>query len=164
MSFDLVHARYVLIHNVEPEKVIDEMLRCLKPGGALMLEEPDFSAAKAFIGPVHLKRAFDSVKQAIQSTFESRSMNYAFGAALPALLEERPTKIASIDYDCPVTPGGDHLAEMMRLSTLALREKYLATGSVTQSDIDGYAEFALTPQCWGTYYATVRVLAHKVVP
>lgn len=52
----------------------------------------------------------------------------------------------------------------MRRSTMALREKYLATGSVTQSDIDGYAEFALTPQCWGTYYATVRVLAHKVVP
>lgn len=72
MSLDLVHSRYVLIHNVEPGKVIDEMLRCLKPGGALILEEPDFSVAKAFTGPAHLKRAFDNVKQAIQSTFTLR--------------------------------------------------------------------------------------------
>jgi hypothetical protein len=53
------------------------------------------------------------------------------------------------------------LAEMMRRSTLALRDKYVATGLVSSSDIDGYAEFAASPQCWGNYYATVRVLARK---
>ena len=127
----------------------------------MVLEEPDFSAAKAFTGPAPLKRAFDNVTQAIRATFAARDMNYAFGAALPALLEERGLKIAAIEHDCPVCPGGDKLAEMMRRSTLALREKYIATELVASSDIDGYAEFAVSPQCWGNYYATVRVLAYK---
>jgi len=69
--------------------------------------------------------------------------------------------IHGIEYDCPVSPGGVPLAEMMRRSTLALRDKYVATGLVSSSDIDGYAEFAASPQCWGNYYATVRVLARK---
>lgn len=161
LDFDLVHARYVLIHNADPGAVVDQMLRALKPGGALVLEEPDFSAAKAFTGPAPLERAFDNVTQAIRATFAARNMDYAFGSALPALLEERALRIAAIEHDCPVRPGGDNLAEMMRRSTLALREKYVATGLVSSSDIDGYAEFAVTPQCWGNYYATVRVLAYK---
>jgi ubiquinone/menaquinone biosynthesis C-methylase UbiE len=161
LDFDLVHARYVLIHNAEPGPIVDEMLRTLKPGGALLLEEPDFSAAKAFAGPAHLMQAFDRVTPAIRATFAARNMNYAFGSALPALLQERSVKVAAIDYDCPISPGSTPLAEMMRRSTLALREKYVATGLVSPSDIDDYAEFAVSPQCWGNYYATVRVLAHK---
>jgi hypothetical protein len=78
------------------------------------------------------------------------------------LLEKRPTNIVAVEYDCEVTRGGDALAEMMRRSTLALSDKYVATGIVEPSDIDGYAEFALTPECWGNYYATVRVVAQKL--
>jgi ubiquinone/menaquinone biosynthesis C-methylase UbiE len=32
-SFDLVHARYVLIHVPDYDKVLSKMLDCLKPGG-----------------------------------------------------------------------------------------------------------------------------------
>jgi hypothetical protein len=52
---------------------------------------------------------------------------------------------------------------MMRLSTLALRDKSVATGLATQADIAAYAEFAVTPSCWATYYATVRILARKAL-
>jgi ubiquinone/menaquinone biosynthesis C-methylase UbiE len=161
LDFDVVHARYVLIHNAEPEAIIDEMLRALRVGGSLVLEEPDFSAAKAFTGPSHLKEAFDRVTRGIRETFASCKMNYAFGSALPTLLQERSVKVAALEYDCPVSPGGAPLAEMMRRSTLALREKYVATGAVSSSDIDAYTEFAASPQCWANYYATVRVLVHK---
>jgi hypothetical protein len=80
------------------------------------------------------------------------------------LLEERTARLLSVEYDCPVASGGAQLARMMRLSTLALRDKYVATGLATQTDIDGYLEFALTPECWGNYYATVRILAQKSPP
>src|SRR5688500_7690126 len=38
--FDLAHARYVLIHNAEARPVLGAMLRAVKPGGYLALEEP----------------------------------------------------------------------------------------------------------------------------
>lgn len=160
-SFDLVHARYVLIHNADAGAVLDAMLQALKPGGMLVLEEPDFSAASALVGPVGMRRAFTNVTRAIEATFAKRGMNYAFGASLPGLVEARVPKLAAVEYDCPVLRGASKLAEMMRLSTLTLRDKYVATGLATPADIAAYGEFAASPECWGVYYATVRVLAHK---
>jgi SAM-dependent methyltransferase len=159
--FDVVHARYVLIHNANGGAILDAMLQALKPGGALVLEEPDFSAATTFTGPSQLRHAFDNVKRAIRETFSARGMDYAFGLALPGLVGERPARLLSMEYDCPVTRGGTSLADMMRLSTLSLRDKYVATGVATSADIAGYAEFAVTPNCWGNCYATVRILAQK---
>lgn len=159
--FDLVHARYVLIHNADAGAVLDAMLRALKPGGLLVLEEPDFSAASALVGPARLMNAFENVKCAISATFSIRGMNYALGAALPGLVQQRVPSLLSVEYDCSVQRGASQLAAMMRLSTLALQDKYLATGCATLADIAGYAELAVTPDCWATYYATVRVMARK---
>lgn len=45
-SFDLVHARYVLIHLADSGVALSRMLAGLKPGGWLVLEEPDFSSSR----------------------------------------------------------------------------------------------------------------------
>src|SRR6476659_3774977 len=42
-SFDFVFARYLLMHLSEPEAVLKEMLRVCKSGGAVAVQEPDFS-------------------------------------------------------------------------------------------------------------------------
>lgn len=160
-SFDLIHARYVLIHNADAGTLLDAMLQALKPGGALLLEEPDFSAAAAFTGGPNLRQAFDNVKRAIGQTFSARRMDYAFGSALPGLVGSRGAKVVAMEYDCAVANGGSKLAEMMRLSTLALRDKYVATGLASPEDIAGYAEFSVSPTCWGSYYATVRILVQR---
>ena len=49
-SFDLVHARYVLIHLPDFEAALARLLACLKPGGSLVIEEPDFSASRGITG------------------------------------------------------------------------------------------------------------------
>ena len=160
--FDLVHARYVLIHNAEAGAVLSAMLKALKPGGFLVLEEPDFSAAVALVGRAELKRAVDNVRLATRATFSGRGMDYSFGRALPELVRSASACVVNIDYDCPAAAGKSTLAEMMRLSTLALEDKYVQTGCATASDIAAYAEFAKSTDCWGVYYATVRVLAQKM--
>ena len=159
--FDLTHARYVLIHNEDARPVLSAMLRALKPGGYLVLEEPDFSAAVPLIGPSELNSAFEKVRLAMKAMFSNRGMDYAFGRTLPALAQEFSGDVMDVKYDCPAEPGASKLAEMMRLSTLSLENKYVATGCVTAVDIARYAEFAASPDCWGVYYATVRVLARK---
>jgi ubiquinone/menaquinone biosynthesis C-methylase UbiE len=162
-SFDLAHARYVLIHNAGPDVILDAMLRGLKPGGVLVLEEPDFSTANALLGPLTLKNAFNNVTRAIDLTFRARGLNYAFGQELPSLVESTPLSIEAISYDCHVHKGGSRLAKMMCSSTLSLREKYIATGAATGEDINGYVQYATRPDCWGVYYSTVRILAKKAV-
>jgi ubiquinone/menaquinone biosynthesis C-methylase UbiE len=45
-SFDFAHARFVFIHLADWRAALDATLRLLKPGGHLVLEEPDFSASE----------------------------------------------------------------------------------------------------------------------
>ena len=73
-QFNLVHARYVLIHLADYPRALAAMVRCVKPGGWLVLEEPDFSAARTStqLGP--RAEAFDRVNRAIQKMFHSRGI------------------------------------------------------------------------------------------
>jgi hypothetical protein len=126
-----------------------------------LLEEPDFGEAKAFLGPEPLGEAFERVARAALATFKERGMDPRFGARLPALLEARGLELVALERDSHLARGTSGLAEMMRLSTLQLAQKYLATGLVSAADIDGYAHFASDPACWGIYYATFRALCQK---
>jgi hypothetical protein len=49
------------------------------------------------------------------------------------------------------------MATVMKMSAEQLREKYLATGVVGQSDLDRYCRFADEPNSWAIYYATIAV-------
>lgn len=40
--FDLVHARALLCHLPEREQALDRMLGAVRPGGWILVEEPDY--------------------------------------------------------------------------------------------------------------------------
>nr|WP_129355775.1 methyltransferase domain-containing protein [Sorangium cellulosum] len=157
--FDVVHARYVLVHNAEHEALLDAMLAALKPGGRLVLEEPDFTAAKGASGAE--REAFDRVNQAIVAMFEAGGKDPGLGLRLPAIVTSRGLAIERVENDAPLCQGGHPQAEVMRLSALQLRDPYLATGRISEVDLAGYARFAADPASWGIYYGTVGVVARK---
>src|SRR6185503_13010110 len=92
---DIVHARYVLIHNASPASVLDVMLDQLAPGGFVLLEEPDFLAARAVSGPAEILRAHEAVSRAIAAMFRARAMDPALGLRLVELLGERGVDIVA---------------------------------------------------------------------
>jgi SAM-dependent methyltransferase len=161
VSFDVVHARYVLVHNAQPERILQRMQSALKPGGWLLVEEPDFTAARAFAGDAELSLAFGRVNQAIAALFGGRSLDPALGSRLPRLVERQALSLMAVEADAGVERGGSALAGMMSLSTEQLSDKYIATGCASSDDVARYREFARDPGCWAIYYSTVRVLAQK---
>ena len=74
-SFDLVHARYVLVHLPDYEVALSRMLAALKPGGWIVLEEPDFSASRGIAGTAAQLAAMQHIHQAIHQMYESRGMD-----------------------------------------------------------------------------------------
>jgi SAM-dependent methyltransferase len=160
-SFDLVHARYVLIHIPDFQVALTNILRVLKPGGWLVLEEPDFSAARAVVRERTACQAMDRVNQSILQMFENRGMDYALGIKLPAILQGFGLQQLCVENDAPLSNGGSGIATMMRMSALQLAEKYIATGRATQEDIEQYCLFADDERAWAIYYATVGVIAQK---
>lgn len=160
-SFDLVHARYVRIHLPDSDVALSRMLACLKPGGWLVLEGPDFSASRGVTGDAALVGAVHRVNQAIKVMYDTLGMDYALGLTLPALLQRRGVNGLMVENDAPLSAGGSGMATIMKMSAGQLREKYLATGVVTEQDLDRYCRFADDPHAWAIYYATVAVSGRK---
>ncbi|NOT22464.1 MAG: methyltransferase domain-containing protein [Nitrospiraceae bacterium] len=160
-SFDMVHARYVLIHLPDYETALEKMFNSLKPGGWLVLEEPDFSASHGITGNGQELLSFRKVNQAIEQMYTGLKMDYALGLKLPALMQRRGLQRLTVENDVPLCAGGTGLATVMKMSTEQLREKYLATGVVDQSDLERYCRFADDPDTWAIYYATIAVSGRK---
>ncbi len=160
-SFDVVHARYVLIHLADYEVALTTMLDCLKPGEWLVLEEPDFSASRGIVGEEEDLASVHKVNQAIAKMYATLMMDYALGLKLPALLQRRGLQDLVVENDAPLCAGRSGMAMVMKMSAEQLREKYLDTGVVKQSDLERYCRFADDPSTWAIYYATIAVSGRK---
>ena len=160
-SFDVVHARYVLIHLPDYEIALTKMFDSLKPGGWLVLEEPDFSASRGIAGDEEDLVSFYKVSQAIAKMYVTLRMDHALGLKLPALLQRRGLQDIAVENEAPLCAGGSGMATVMKMSAEQLREKYLATGIVGPSDLERYCRFAVDPKAWAIYYATTAVSGRK---
>ena len=159
--FDLIHARNILIHLKDYPDTLAKMLNILKPGGWLILEEPDFSATKFISGSQEERQAVNKVNQAICQMFTNQEKDYALGIHLPALLQQLGLQQLQVNNDVPISNGGSDIATLMKLSALQLSEKYKATGIATDEDIQTYCQFAENPTSWGIFVATVGVSGQK---
>ena len=160
-SYDLAHARFVFIHLDEWRASLDAALRHLKPGGYIVLEEPDFSVSRPLAGTATMCKSFARVHDAIKAMFSERTMDYGFGLRLASAFQEAGLEIVHVDNDVPIVRGGHPMSRMMGLSALQLRERYLSTGMATAEDIDNYGIFSADPSCWAIYHGTVRATARK---
>ncbi len=156
-AFDLVHARYVLIHIANYRLAFQRILRCVKPGGWVVIEEPDFQGARAINGPDEARAAFDRVNHAIERMFTSIGMDYALGAKLPALFQQQDLSQLTVEYEGHLSSGGGLIPQLMKLSADQLQMKYVATGMVGDADMTLYRRLADDPEAWAVYYATVAV-------
>jgi 2-polyprenyl-3-methyl-5-hydroxy-6-metoxy-1,4-benzoquinol methylase len=160
-SFDVVHARYVLIHIPDFQPVLQALWSALKPGGALVLEEPDFTRHAALAGTEKGMTAFTRVHRAINAMYVAKGIDPALGAKLPGFLKELGARDLSAEVDAPASPGGSGIARMMSASSAPLADRYAATGEAGPQDVPAYAAFAEDPLSQAVYYATVSTLARK---
>ena len=160
-EFDLAHCRYVLIHNRRCQDMLNRLCAIVKPGGFLVLEEPDFTSAKLLnhVGDA----AQQHVNNAICRMFEQMGLDPAFGLGLPRKLAGEGLRILRADSRIHLNRGGDPIARMMGESTRALRDKYVGTGEADGADIDKYIENANNDRFWSVYYSTVSVVAEKTI-
>ncbi len=155
--FDVVHCRYVLIHNPERRQMISKIKQVLKPGAMLVLEEPDFTSAKLLNDSA--EEAQLHVNTAICKMFVDLGLNPAYGLSLPKKLEAEGFEVLDVHARLHFAPGLSPVAEVMAESAAALRDKYIATGEASASDLDDYMTNAKNDKYWSVYYSTISVIA-----
>jgi 2-polyprenyl-3-methyl-5-hydroxy-6-metoxy-1,4-benzoquinol methylase len=158
--FDLIHLRHVLIH-LENRAILTKLLKLLKPQGWLVIEEPDFSAARFISGTPRQRQSVERVNQAICQMFTNQGKDYALGIKLPQMLQKLGWQHLQVANAAPIAEGNSDIATMMKLSARHLADQYVATGKATPTDIQTYCQFAEEGTAWGIYLGTVSVLAQN---
>ena len=113
-AFDAVFCSRVLVHAYEPESIIREMIRVLRPGGRLLLVEPDRDGTLSSIACDEVNRVFWSHR---------RSVNPRIGRRLFPMLRDLGLSVEHVEPSFNVSlhpPSDEHVAELER--QLAMRE------------------------------------------
>jgi SAM-dependent methyltransferase len=81
-SYDLVHARFLLVNISSPEQVVGEMARLVRPGGWVAVMEPD--GGLGVCEPPH--RGLDRLTELLAAAYRQAGADLYLGRRLPSLL------------------------------------------------------------------------------
>ncbi len=158
-AFDLIHGRYVLIHNQSDIAILQKMWALLKPGGWALFEEPDFTSATLLDREVETPQA--RVNRAICQMFVNADLNPAYALSLPQKLEQTGFHIVRVQSTMHLCPGNSPMAQVMGESALVLEQTYCQTGLCSSADIQHYVALAQDPTHWMLYHSTTSVIVRR---
>ncbi len=158
-KFDLIHLRYVLIHNKRAQDILIKLYSLLKPNGKLIVEEPDFTLAKWM--DTKYMDACNRVNSAICKRFENRGLKAHYGSIMHLGLEEVGFEIEEKGSYLHLCSGKEDVARFMASSARGFTKEYIETKLCSQDDIDNYILSCEDPESLAVYYATIAVTASK---
>jgi len=133
-AFDLIHARLVLIHLPEREKVLARLVAALRPGGWLVDEELDSASLlpdrTKYPGEILLK-----TQLAMMQLMDDRGVERRFGRMLFERL--RSLGLAGVDAEARMSMWhcGSPGASLMRVNFEQLRGAMISGGYITEQEI-----------------------------
>lgn len=150
-AFDLVHCRWLLHHLPDLDDAIVRLFGAVKPGGVLLIEEPDFFPVHAGAPTLHA-RFMDALTRAVVA-HTGRDCYWARN--LPAMLERHGLQAVDADAQAAVLHGGGRLARFYRLSGQQARQRVLDTGLLQAADYDAALALLDDPGLWAFGACTV---------
>jgi SAM-dependent methyltransferase len=156
-AFDFVHTRALLHHLPEPERVVRRMIDALRPGGWLLLEEPDFFPVLTSSSTV-----YSEFMTALNGAIVKVSGRDCFWArALPEIVAKSGLYHVGGEGDFAVLQGGSPVAEFFRLTAEQMRDRVLASGAITENRLDQAIALLDDPDFWAFSDGMVAVWGQR---
>ena len=131
-SFNLVHARTLLVNIPDPAEVVAEMVRLARPGGWVAGLEPDAEYSLCY--PAH--PAWDRLCEIFRSTF-SRNGAYPFiGRRLTELVRDAGLQEVGVEARAAIHPAGDTRRTLRPDLVRSMRPMILEGGLTSQRELD----------------------------
>jgi SAM-dependent methyltransferase len=131
-SFDLVHARTLLLNVADPEAVVAEMSRLARPAGAVALQEPD--SAGWVCDPPH--PAWDVLRAAVVGAYRESGKDFDIGRRAGRLLRDAGLEEVQVRATARVTQPGDYYQTFLLTLAGLVREQILASGLLTEQELE----------------------------
>jgi ubiquinone/menaquinone biosynthesis C-methylase UbiE len=131
-SFDLVHARLVLVNVPDPEQIVREMLALVRPGGTVASHEADYSTHRC--EPSH--PAWERLFSIYQAYSQRNGVDLFVGRRTPSLLRAAGLVDIHIRPLIHVYPSGHSRRSIFLDFIQNVRAQLLADSLVEESELD----------------------------
>jgi SAM-dependent methyltransferase len=135
-SFDVAHARFLLEHVDDPQAVVDQMARAVRPGGRVVLEDDDHAALRLWPEPPGVM----AVWQAYLRSYDRLGCDPFVGRRLIALMAAaglEPRRIELLPFGaCSGQPQFAAVVANLVDILLGARAAIVATAGVDDATID----------------------------
>jgi SAM-dependent methyltransferase len=149
-SFDLVHTRAVLMHIPDDPEILRRMVSWLRPGGWLLLEEPDFGMWLADSDPV-----WSAHPDAWHQTFPNGSLSR--GRTLLRQIHRLGLADVGADAELDIIEAGSPLAEFYRLSMAAIGSPAIDADALTPEKATALVDRPTNPDFLACGFAHIGV-------
>lgn len=153
--FDLIHVRAVLMHLPDRDRILQDLVAHLWPGGVLLAEEGDVFPIEGLGAGLYTDVWARCVESLIKSGMAPR-----WPRRLPQDLEGLGLADVQAEIDVPMFPGGSPGTEFSRLTWTQLRDRILA-GGVAPEHLDQAIVELDDPQRWFPGWAMVAAWGRR---
>ena len=157
--FDLIHARLVLVHLPERQTVLQRLVKVLRPGGWLLIEDADPAlqplACIDESGPEQVLA--NKIRNGFRQLMKDRGVDLSYGRTLPRVLREAGLRNVMADSFFPLARPECNFLEIATIELLRnqLIEQNLASNAEIETTIHnlrtGQLDIATAPMisAWG---------------
>jgi SAM-dependent methyltransferase len=137
-TFDLVHARLVLVHVPDRAQALAAMVAALRPGGSLLVEDADTElqplACLDEVGPA--QRRANRMRRAVRELMTRRGADLRYGRTLPRAL--RGAGLVDVTAAGCFPVGGVACDRLEAATVRMVRAELLAAGLTDDAEIDAH--------------------------
>jgi ubiquinone/menaquinone biosynthesis C-methylase UbiE len=131
-SFDLVHARTLLVNLPEPAEVVAEMMRLARPGGWVASMEPDTEHVLCY--PPH--PAFDRLCEIFTVVFGRNGADPWIGRRVPGLFRQAGLEDVEMHATVQMYPLGNSRRTIRLDLVRSMRPQVLEMGLASSAELD----------------------------
>jgi len=142
-TFDLVTARAVLHHVADAGAAIANLVASARPGGAILLIEPDFLPVKV-AEPAEIRAFWDEWLQ----WSREQGIDYMIGRRLPASLAGMGVQEVQAIAETALYNGRSPWAQFWLETIVELRDRLEASGKLRKGLIDAFLAYCQDPEWW----------------
>jgi SAM-dependent methyltransferase len=139
-TFDLVHARLVLVHVVEREQAMRIMVDRLRPGGWLVIEDADPGLQPlACLDPASVEEELaNRIRMGFRGLMAGRGVDLGYGRKLPRLLRSAGLVDVEADAWFPVALRACNALELYTIEVI--RQRLIDSGIASADEVDRHVE------------------------
>ena len=142
-AFDLAHARLLLVHLPQREAVVRKLVRSLKPGGWLLVEERELAPIRHVTTP-----SYAAAWAALEAVMRAGGVDPAWAHEMPNLLKREGLVDVGAEGEFPLFTGGSPMARVFCITWEQMRERMVASGLIDNDDLTRAMQSLLHTTDW----------------